>query len=97
MKNSKSLKIASLTLITLIFVSTSLNCWTWGWGRRPYRRRGSTLAIALGPTISSSRANKISDLRDDLNKVINALNNLSEEVKRIGDRVDEIEGKLEKI
>lgn len=87
-----------LILITLIFASTTLYCGTWwGWGRRQYRRHPSALSVAVGPSISTSRAGKTSELRDDLNKVINALNSLSVEVKKIGDRVDEIENKLEKI
>jgi len=85
-----------LIFIALIFAATTLYCRTWwGWGGRrgPYRRH-SPLGLSL-IVASSSQSNKIT--KDDYNKLVNSINNLARQVKQIGDRVDEIEHKLEQI
>ena len=98
---NKSLKITTLTLITLIFAATALDCW-WGWGPRrrgrPYRRRPAlSLDLLLGSGLKSSESKKIDDIRRDLNNVIKAINELAAKDQDITKRINDIEEDIKEL
>lgn len=105
MIKNKLIKLLTFCLLASCVTAPTVEA-AWGWRRRRHHRDRYIVptlvgGLALASVISASNSSDRSALRSDLNRVIDAVNTqnnnikqLSDDIRRINNRLDDLEKKV---